>query len=146
MNRVSIKFCGLLVSTAIVLCCHGVARGDEIAIVVDAAVEPPVRLALDDLQQALKARGHEPSRRATLDNATSAIVVGVAQASPQVDRLLSTQRIELPEPAESLCVRRLMLGQQNILLLAGRDTRGLSYALLEAARAIELAPRGGDPL
>jgi len=44
---------------------------------------------------------------------------------------------------ESLLIRRL---DSRTLLLAGRDERGLVYALLEAAEAVRLSPPGADPL
>jgi hypothetical protein len=66
-------------------------------------------------------------------------VIGVAGKSRLVDRLLDEHRIALPQAADSLCIQSLQAGDHPILLLAGRDARGLSYAVLEAARAIQLA-------
>lgn len=129
------------------LLCSSAAFAAYVEIVVDAELPTPAKPALDDLDAALQSNGHAPARRNALshDNTASAVVAGIAGSSPIVDRLLKEHRIELPAAEESLCIRRLKAGQRDVLLLAGRDARGLSYALLEAARAIGLSPPGSDP-
>src|SRR5688572_12495172 len=130
----------------LLLACQQLAAAEPVPLVVDAPLAPPARLALDDLEQALQAKGFETPRQESLEIKSKwSIVAGVANASPAVDRLLAEHRIALPEPAESLCIKQLAVGDRHILLLAGRDARGLSYAVLEAARAIDLAPQGQDP-
>jgi hypothetical protein len=136
----------VLLMGALTLCCQHMARGEVIPIVADATDTPAVQLAMADLEHTLKARSLQPERRQSLDEAAPwSIVVGLAN-SPEVARLLTAHEIALPESPESLCIRRLSVSTRKLLLLAGRDARGLSYALLEAARAIELAPPSGDPL
>ncbi|MBC7817513.1 MAG: hypothetical protein IAG10_11530, partial [Planctomycetaceae bacterium] len=54
-------------------------------------------------------------------------------------------RIQLSKQAESLCIQRLKAEKNPILLIAGADERGLSYALLDAARAVELSPKADAP-
>ncbi|MDQ3623749.1 MAG: hypothetical protein M3463_14875, partial [Verrucomicrobiota bacterium] len=66
--------------------------------------------------------------------------------SPLVDRWITTHRVDLSAKAESLCIRRIETESRPVLLIGGRDARGLSYALLEVARAVELAPPDTDPL
>jgi len=120
----------------------GVAR---VVIVVDAAPAPPVALALGDLERALKLHAIPARRAASFSQGDEvALVVGVAGESSGVDRLLGEEGIVLPREAESLCIHRMR--EKRVTLIAGRDPRGLSYALLEAARAIELAPAGSDAL
>ncbi len=123
----------------------GAAARETTALVVGAPLAPPAARALMDLEHALQARGSTVARHATLPEEGPALVLGTA-GSPLVDRLLSAHRLELPEAAESLCIRTLRLGGRTVLLLAGRDARGLSYALLDAARALSLAPKDRDPL
>src|SRR5262249_38612171 len=72
------------------------------------------------------------------------VVAGTA-GMPEVDRLLKAQGIPLPKEAESLCIRKLLVESKPVLLIAGRDPRGLGYALSEVARAVELAPADADP-
>lgn len=102
--------------------------------------------AFSDLQRVLRARGLEVIRRKTLPAlGPMAVVVGTA-GTAAVDRLLDAQGIALPKEAESLCIRKLRMGQWPVLLIAGRDPRGLSYALSEVARAIEVASSESDLL
>ncbi len=67
------------------------------------------------------------------------LVIGIAGKSHAVDRLLDMCKIVLPSPRESLCVAKVSGQPGETILIAGRDARGLSYALLDVARAIELA-------
>lgn len=122
------------------------AAGEQVALVVDGPLGPPAAHALERLQRALQARGFSVARRAQLHgDGSPAAVVGLAGQSSGVDRLLEAHRIDLPREAESLCLRKLpQEGGQPVLLVAGRDPRGLAYALADAARAVELG-RGADP-
>ena len=67
------------------------------------------------------------------------LVIGIAGQSPTLDRLLEDHKLSVPSPAESLLVKQVSNESQQILLVAGRDDRGLTYALLELARTLELA-------
>lgn len=114
-------------------------------VVVDSTLSAPADLALADLEQVLRNRGLDVARQETLPREGSlAVVAGVADRSDTVKRLLATHSISLPREPESLCIRKLRDGDKTIVLIAGRDARGLSYALTEAARAVELSP-ANDP-
>lgn len=117
----------------------------QVFIVVDATLAPPVALALADLEHALKQHAI-PARRASSfsQGEESKLIVGVAGESSAVDRALDEERITLPREAESLCIRRVR--DKRMTIIAGRDPRGVTFALLEAARAIALAPEGTDAL
>lgn len=128
------------------LCTHAWAA-TPVRIVVDASLAPQGELALGELERVLKAKGCEPARSGTAaDDGMPAIIVGIAGSSALADRTLVGQHLELPEAAESLCLHRLKRGVGASLLVCGRDARGLAYALREAARAIELAPKTDDVL
>jgi hypothetical protein len=119
--------------------------GKRVVIVVDGALPPPSALALGDLDRAMKQHMIAPQRASSIpDGVVATLIVGVAGLSAGVDRILREERIVLPPEPESLCIRRIGGGQR--VLIAGRDARGLSYALREAAHAIELAPAGSDAL
>ena len=123
----------------------GQSKVTPIIIVVDAALAPPAALALGDLERALKQRAFATQRSPTLPQGDGTVwIIGVAGESRSVDRMLGEERLTLPREAESLCIRRVR--DKRVTLIAGRDPRGLAYALLEAARAIELAPEGTDVL
>src|SRR5262245_29886561 len=102
------------------------AEREAVALVVDAPLAPAAARALADLERALQARQFKVARQPTLPEGGPAVVVGTA-GSATADRLLAAHRIGLPEAPESLCIQRLRTGTRNVLLIAGRDARGLSY-------------------
>ncbi len=136
-----------LVVVVAFLALSGPAAAEEaFTLVVDAPLATPSEKALADLEQAIKNKLSESVLRKSLaDDGTQNIVVGKVGDSKLVDRLLSEHRIELSKRAESLAIQWLPSGKKPILLIAGHDDRGLSYALLEVARAIELAPHTHSP-
>src|SRR6185312_17451291 len=81
-------------------------------------------------------------RTTQIPDDSSALVVGLAGSSPSVDRLLKEHDISLAAVPEALCIRKLHWKNRSVTLIAGHDWRGLSYALLDVARGIELAPAG----
>ena len=70
-------------------------------------------------------------------------IIGADSDDTEFHRTISDS---LPDTPESYCITSMMRGSAPLKILAGRDARGLMYALLEVARAIELAPKGTDPL
>ena len=63
-------------------------------------------------------------------------IIGLAGQSPAVEDALTHAGVRCPDASESLVLQSLSAGG---FLICGRDERGLMYALLEAARAVELA-------
>jgi hypothetical protein len=112
----------------------------SIPIVVDAPLVGPAAQALADLERAWQGKGYTTTRMQTMPDKGMAVVVG-SPGSAVVDRLLKAHGILLSKAAESLCIKKLVNDKQTTLLITGREPRGLSYALLDAARAIELAPQ-----
>ena len=76
--------------------------------------------------QVVDAPGEEPS-----------LLIGLAGRSKVVAKGLARSGLECPSAAESVLLHPLT---PNQFLIAGSDERGLTYALLEAARAIQIAP------
>lgn len=108
----------------------------------------PLRLALTDLSHALEQHDYTvvTGEAAGVTAATVAqFTLGLAGASVNVDRLLRGARLNVPAAPESLLIHRLPGAGPVHVVLAGRDERGLTYAVLEAAEALRLAPRGADP-
>ena len=111
------------------------AERNPMDLVIDSALPPPAELALADLAKALAARSIQAQRQESLGaEAQPALVIGIAGASPLVDELLQTEKIQMAASPEALCIRPLAGGQR--VLLAASDARGLSYALLEIAEAV----------
>jgi hypothetical protein len=122
------------------------AETGEILFVVDKALPPVAQNALVELQRSATARGRalrvvdRPASGAAL-----MVFVGIAGQSPETDRALAAEQVRLPDAPESLAVRRCGEGRAS-LLVCGRDARGLSYALRDVARSIELTDRDEKPL
>jgi hypothetical protein len=132
----------LLCIMALHLACNA---AEPVHLVLDSPIPPQAALALTTLERVLQKRGSELQRRAAMDEGATSIIIGVAHASTNVDRILQGQAIQFQGGTESLCIRRLHKNGHG-LLIAGGDGRGLNYALREVSRAIELAAPGGDPL
>jgi len=111
-------------------------------LIVDTELSKPANWALDRLNQVFLSRSESVQERSTPESG-HAILVGVADRSPLVDQALDTAGLQCPEASESLVIHRV---DEDRLLVAGRDKRGLVYALLEVARAIELSTHDGSPL
>lgn len=112
----------------------------RVEIITDAPLPKPAELALKDVEKAFKDRGVETARQAQIRDDRTSFVVGIAGKSKLVDDLIAREKIELPTAAESFVVRAAPAGKASVMLIAGRDARGLSYALLDAARTIALPP------
>src|SRR5262249_12801643 len=106
----------------------------------------PARLALRDLDAAFGARGIPTERLDALPPDRPAVVVGVGRDSALVRRVLADGGWPVPEKKEEVLSKLVLFGGQRVRVLAGGDGRGLSYGLLDAARAVELAPRDRGPL
>ncbi|MFQ6110975.1 MAG: hypothetical protein ACE5LX_02965, partial [Nitrospinota bacterium] len=121
------------------------AGGRRIALIVDTDA-PPVRMGIAALEAALRGRGFEPYRSSSLEaSGDPAFVVG-GVGSRTVEGLLARRGMSVPEALQSLCIVRVRTRPRPVVVLVGRDARGLMYALLEAAEAIEHAPAKADPI
>ena len=109
-----------------------IAGGQELA--------APSRWALAELRNVLESHGWIAEECDGLESGP-AILVGLVE-SPAIQDVLARVRIDLLSTPESLIIHKL---NQNQLVAAGRDVRGLVYALTELARAIELSHANTDP-
>jgi len=96
--------------------------------------------ALGELRNVLESRGWIVRECDGLESGP-AIVVGLAEWQT-VQGALAKTHIDVSETPESLIIHRL---NQDQLIAAGRDVRGLVYALTELSRAIELSPADSEP-
>ncbi len=111
------------------------------------ATNGPAARAVAEVEQVLKERGVGVSRATdSVERVSAQLIVGLAGKSPAVDRALREQNVSVPDAPESLLIRRIPSTNPTRILIAGRDERGLAYALREAAQAFRLAPAGADPL
>src|SRR5260370_30245863 len=90
----------------------------------------PVQWALGELEASLSAQGIAVRRYPRIDNAALAadlcIVAGGADKAPPRPTVL-------PDAHESLAIVPVLLNDRNVLFACGRDSRGLTYAVLELA-------------
>ena len=104
-------------------------------LVVDTELPCAARWALEELTHALVTR--EASVEVTAAPGSNPdFIIGLAGQSSVVEDALTRAGVRCPDAPESLVLHPLAAGG---FLICGRDERGLMYALLEAARAVELA-------
>lgn len=131
----------LLLAVAVSLAVSSAAvSAESVAIVSSGRIAPPVRHALATLKSALKERGlAAEDKRVIPESGPTAFVIGTAIDQP-VSQTLARHKLSLPEKAESLLIATVPDHAPPLIVVAGRDDRGLAYALYEVARGIETSP------
>ena len=118
--------------------------GEALSLVVEADLAAPARHGLDEFQEALRGSGKTVARQQYLSAERGlTVVAGVAGRSPALDKVLAEHQLKLGNAPESLLVRRLTAASPALIVIAGRDARGLMYALHEAAAQVAAAPDRG---
>lgn len=133
---------GLLV--AVVVGPAPLSAAEEMPIYVATPLGKAAQAALVEFQHALSLHEVTPRDVAALPKSeTPAIVIGVAGASASFDAFLSEAKVEVCGAAES-STAAWVEDRKQTLVLAGRDDRGLTYALRDATRGLAVAPHPGD--
>jgi len=120
-----------------------------LAIVLDESgalvTQPPVQWAVEQLRDALTARGLPAQVYQSLDEAPTGLecVLVAGHASSRTRQILAGAKISVPDVLEALALARGKIGNRPVLLAAGSDARGLVYALLELADRVNFS---ADPL
>ena len=109
-------------------------------LVVDTELPRAARWALEELTRALSMCGESVEVTAA-PGSNPDFIIGLAGQSSVVEDALARAGVRCPDAPESLVLHPLAAGG---FLICGRDERGLINALLEAPRAVELAPLGVD--
>ena len=99
---------------------------------VEGEISAANRVALDSLLAALK--------QCDID---IEIVIGIAGSSKSFDDYLAARGLSVGDGAESLLIKKL---DDSTIVIAGSDSRGLTYGLYEVFDAVRLAPLGADIL
>ena len=110
-------------------------------LVIDRELAKGPGLALEKLAGVLNMQG-ETIRVTDAPGEGPALLIGMAGRSEVVDEALARTALECPSAPESVFLHPLSPDQ---FLIAGSDDRGLVFALLEAARAIQIAPLEEGP-
>jgi len=134
----------LLIVACLVAVGARIAAAEEIALVVDHQPPVAVRRAIDELKKTFEQRRDSTREVATTsaDPNLAQIVIGTSDRSPEVVRSLEFIAAKLADKPESLVIEKVRDKRQ--LIVAGRDERGLVYALRDLSRAIELTLRKED--
>lgn len=93
----------------------------------------------DVLQSALTTKGIHFEQVENPDQAHGRILIYAGVASGAAAQRLGPLGIKVPEKPESLAIHKTALHGKPMLLVIGRDDRGLMYALLEVAERINWA-------
>ena len=122
-------------------------EASSVAVVVDPndriAAEPPAAWAIEELLQALKARGVEGVRVADAEHAAERglRIYASSLGMPLAQRMLSDSHVTLPSVPEALGIMEMTdKGGGRALLACGHDVRGLVYALTDLADMVRNAP------
>lgn len=115
---------------------------------LDATTGSPARIAMEKVHAALLARHVDVEMSIGIDvvgNGTL-IVAGTAKASPSFADIAQRLGVALPTEPEALVVKRGLLDDRSIVLVAGGDELGLAYALYDIADRIGWTNAGADSL
>lgn len=104
-------------------------QAEEAVLVIDGPLGFPASLVLPELTHLMKNSGLKVRHAKALSDAPLQLVIGTPQQSRLIADWERSGKIDLPKPAESLCVARVAVGDQRLIVIAGRDERGLSYAI-----------------
>lgn len=115
-------------------------KAETVRLVVDHATTKPVEHAIAELEASLKATGNVIHSGTQVDPSCDVnLVIGIPGQSSQVDRILKSYQLSVPDAAESLLVAKISGKEGRQVLIAGCDPRGTAYALLEIAEEIRSA-------
>ena len=126
--------------------CGNVVAMESVQIVCDAPDSRPIQYAVGALRSALIKVGITVAPSGAESSIVPVrVVAGIAGRQGELDRLLDENALSVPPDAESLLIRKVQDKGGITLLLAGRDERGLVFALREAAAGVASADKGADP-
>ena len=114
------------------------ARIAKVAVVTDAALDPPAKHGIDKLEQALRAKGIAVSEDAAELNASDFVILaGLSGSGGSAASALSKMKADVPSGAEALSIHEgATYHGKPAILLAGADGVGLMYAALDVADRI----------
>ncbi len=109
--------------------------------VIDGTIGTPALYGIEQLSNSLEKRGVTLVNKPSIDESTSSLVVlvGNLKESGIIKGLKQTGELELSENKESLAVKYIKTKGKSLLVISGADERGLMYALLDAARQVEIS-------
>ena len=100
----------------------------------------------DAVQSALTAKGIRFEQADSPEHAHGRIMIYAGLDTGSVAQRLGSLGIKVPEKPESLVIHKTAFAGKTMLVVSGRDDRGLMYALLELAERIGWATEKSSPL
>ncbi len=124
----------------------GVKAG-KVAVVTDAAEDPPSRNGRMKLEQALREKGCTVTEGTRgIAGADFELLAGVMPAHGPAAVAIDAMKAPVPSGAEALTVRTgARYRGKPAIVLAGADASGLMYAELDLADRVGWTAKGGDP-
>src|SRR5262249_11716930 len=106
------------------------------------AASPPARWALEQLQQALTARGAAVLQCERISEAPTGgtCIVAAGGAAPLARDALAASPLPLPGVSQGPVLAPARAGERPVPLACGSDVHGLSYALMELADRVTHTP------
>ena len=103
-----------------------------VEIIKDGTWGKPALYGFSRLQESLQGKGVSISQIPSLAQASTSFILllGIPGESGEIQRLLKEGKFELSQKKEALAIKKIKEGDNNILVVAGSDDRGLMYALL----------------
>jgi hypothetical protein len=125
------------------------ASGAEghVMLATDSFLAAPALHGLDELKQALQARGYSVTSADSVDTgkADVYIIAGVEDNQGPASALLRVMNLDHPSGPEALVVQRTKIKDKPALILWGADDRGLMYAALDVADRVAWSKGLSDP-
>lgn len=132
-----------LLATVVALFAYSTTFADtSIQYQIAGDIGAPAQYGLEQLQKQLNAKGIE--LRSSDDPTQTQLVIGTQADSPPIRELVEKKLIDLNQSQESLAVKRFDTDRGKRLVIAGYDSIGLMYALLDLADAVEHSEKLAD--
>ena len=139
-------FMALVSSVSVPTASQPPATSYDVSLIQESDSGPAARHGWSVVQSALMAKGIRFEQADSPDHAHGRILIYAGLASGGVVQRLGSLGVKIPEKPESLVIHKTALQGRPLLLVSGRDDRGLMYALLEVAERIGWAREKSAPL
>jgi hypothetical protein len=132
---------GIVFAVTACLIVASASSAQNVAVIVDANLVPPVRHGVAAVDAALRSK--RLNVVASASGADYLIFIG-GDSAANAARAMKGASVALPSAAESLMVLRGQITNKPAVILDGGDARGLMYAALDTAESITASP-AADP-
>ena len=139
-------FMALVSSVPVATASQSAASSYDVSLIQESDLGLAAHHGWDVVQVALAAKGIRSEQVDSPEQSHGRILIYAGLASGSVAQRLGSLGVKIPEKPESLVIHKSVLQGKPLLLVSGRDDRGLMYALLEVAERIGWAKEKSVPL